>query len=42
VASIALGSTFGPADQIECGDYFNEAAIRKALDKVFERELEPA
>lgn len=40
VASISLGPNFGK--QIECGDDFDEAAIRKALAEVTGEELEVA
>ena len=33
ISSISLGPNFG--QQIECGDYFNEAAIKSALAEVF-------
>lgn len=36
VSSIAVGDTFG--SMIECGDSFDEEAIRAALDKIFNKE----
>lgn len=36
LASVSIGPNL--KDQIECGDYYNAEAIRKALDKIFHRE----
>lgn len=40
VGSISIGRNFG--DQIECGDEFDEVAIRAALDKIFGTQLKEA
>jgi hypothetical protein len=40
MSSISLGPNFG--EQIECGDWFIEARIKKALDEVFGKQLEAA
>lgn len=40
VGSISIGRNFG--EQIECGDEFDEVAIRAALDKIFGAQLKEA
>lgn len=40
VGSISIGPNFG--EQIECGDEFDEAAIRAALDEIFKNKMKEA